>query len=1044
MNVSELWVRRPVTGVMVFLALTLVGVVSFLRLQLDLMPEMQFPIIAVITQYPGASAESIEQLVSRPIEQAVTSVEHVEDVMSTSSQGSSLVMVNFSWGTDMDKAEQDVRKNLEIYAQDVLPDDAKKPLSFAFDISLMPVVFMTVNAPGTPTAVRKLAEDEVSPFLERIPGVASAEVLGGTKREIQVRLRPEWLQTYRVSPQQVVGALRGANVLLAGGTLDQGAQELALNTDAEVHDLDQVRRIVVGQRGAAVIHLEDVADVVDTFEEQSYVVRTNGVPSVMIAVRKQSDANTVQVAHRVLKESKELEQRLPEGATLTTLFDQSEPITRSLSNLASTALLALLFTALVLLAFLRSIRTSVIVLVSIPLSMLATFVGMDATRVTLNTVSMAGLALAVGMLVDNSIVVLENIFRHLDMGAPPSVAAVRGTKEVSMPITASTLTTVAVFAPVLFVPGIAGQLFRDMSLTICLSLATSLVVTLTLVPLMASQLLGRGGKHRFELFLARLTRWIDPLSDRYGNFLLGALSRHRGKIMGGAAAFFVVTMALGGLLGVDFMPKNDQGRVVMQVETAPGNSVETTNQVFRRIEDIVEKGVPEAVAVVSQFGSSAEGFSALSGQSSYKGTLQVRLKPLDERSRSQFDVEAQLRAELNKLPGVEAKVQPRGMSAMSGGGDLTLKVFGDDLRHLRHYGQRLTDRLKTVPGASDVVFSMEEGRPELKIEFDRTQAEILGLSQADLSATVSTYFLGTKATVFRDEGDEFAVLVRAPRSVREDIVSLQALPIVTPAGGTVPLASVANIGPALGPTSIKRENQRRLATIDISADGVSLGTLMERVQAAIDEQGREPGITTELGGTAEDLKDSFKALALAILAAVFLVYMVMASQFESLLEPFVILLAVPMALTGVVLGLLVTRTTLQVTALIGLVLLAGVVVNNGIVLLDVLKQRRQEGMDPITAAVDAGRNRLRPILMTTLTTVLGMLPLAIGFGEGSEIWAPMARAVIGGMTLSTVLTLVVVPTVYVAIAIRRDRRRERKNARKLTSADEATRRGAVA
>lgn len=1026
MNVTVLSVRRPVTGVMVFLALTILGLFTFSRLKLDMLPELDFPIVAIIAQYPGAGPDSIEQLVTRPIEDAMSSVQNVEDVNSTSNQGSSVILVKFAWGTNMDQAEQDVRRNLEIYANDRLPDDVPQPLTFAFDPSLQPVVFMTVNAPGTPEAVRTLAEDVVEPYLARIPGVAAAEVIGGTKREIQVRLLPEWLEAYKIAPSQVLAALRGANVMIPGGQLRQSKQELSISTDAEFTGIQQIKDVVVGYAGQVPIELQQVAEVVDGFEEQTAVVRANDAPAVMLAVRKQSDANTVQVSRRVIKELSKIEQLLPEGATITPVFDQGEPITRSIANLGDSAFLAVVLTALVLLAFLRSWRTASIVLVSIPLSLLATFAVMDFLGVTLNTISMAGLALAVGMLVDNSIVVLENIFKHHQGGEPIKEAAIKGTLEMAMPITASTLTTVAVFAPVLFVPGLAGQLFRDMSITICVSLVCSLLIAITLVPLMASLLIKSLGMNRFERVLGMLTGWLDPLSERYGRALALVL-RHRKKSIGAALLVFVICMVAGSTVGADFLPKNDQGQVQFEVKAAPGTSLWTTDAIFREVEKVVREKVPEAVVTVSQFGGDSEGFGALFGQNSYTGSVQVRLTPMSERKRSQFDIEDVLREHFKDFPGVEIRPQQHGLPGQEG--DIAVKIFADELNVLREYGARLKNKLETVEGATDVVFSMEQGRPELVVEVDRVQARLLGLSAAEVASTVSTYFLGTVATTYREAGEEYDIRVQAPELVREDITRLRRLPVVTPNGTVVPLETVASIRQALGPTAITRENQRRVATITLAAQRTSLGELIGRINNAITEVGHTPGVTTLVGGTAEDMQESFMALGLSLLVAVLLVYMVMASQFESLLEPFVILFAIPLAMAGVMLALAITQTSLQVTALIGIILLSGVVVNNGIVLIDVLKTRRHEGMELTRAAVEAGRSRLRPILMTTLTTVFGMIPLALEIGDGSETWAPMARAVIGGLSLSTVLTLVVVPVLYVSLAGWVDRRRAGKRER---------------
>ncbi|MBI5549342.1 MAG: efflux RND transporter permease subunit, partial [Deltaproteobacteria bacterium] len=805
MNLTDLSVRRPITGVMAFLALTILGMFNFTRLKLDMLPNIEFPLVAIIAQYPGAGPESVEQLVTRPLEDAMASVQRVEDINSTSHDSVSVSLIKFAWGTDMKQADQDVRKNMELYALERLPDDVKRPMSFAFDPSLQPIVFLTVNAPGTAASVRQLADEEISPYLSRIPGVAAADVLGGVQREIQVRLDPEWLQAYKVSAQQVVLALRGANVIIPGGKIDQGRQELNIATRGEFTSVEQIREVVVGVSGATLVHLKDVAQVVDTFEEQSSVVRAEGKQAVMVAVRKQSDANTVQVARRVLRELKDLEKRLPEGVTVTPVFDQALPITMAISNLSSSALLAILLTAIVLLAFLRSWRTSSIVLVSIPLSLLATFTVMDFMGVTLNIISMAGLALAVGMLVDNSIVVLENIFNRLARGEDPASAAIHGTREMAMPISASTLTTVVVFAPVLFVPGLAGQLFKDMSLTICISLLMSLLVALTLVPLMASLMVRHLRPNPIERAIARLTFWIDPLADRYGR-LLGWAVRRKWRVLGTALAFFAGSLALTPLMGVDFMAKNDQGFSTFTVKAAPGTSLATTDALFKEVEEIVHREVPEAQVVVSRFGS-GELFGALMGQTASSGTVQIRLTKRALRQRSQQEIEAALRERFEKLAGLE--VRPQQQMMLGAGGDVVVKLFGDELEKLREHGQLVKNRLELVPGAADVTFSMEQGQPELRAELDREQIRQLGLSPMEVAATVSTYFLGTTATMYREAGDEFKVMVRAPREVREDVNRLRALPIVTPRGVTVPLETVARIEPALGATAINRENQRR-------------------------------------------------------------------------------------------------------------------------------------------------------------------------------------------------------------------------------------------
>ncbi|HJL15750.1 MAG TPA: efflux RND transporter permease subunit [Sandaracinaceae bacterium LLY-WYZ-13_1] len=1022
-SLGEMSIRRGVTTAMVYLALLGFGFFSLSRLPLNRLPEVDLPVIAVVTTYVGASPQDTETLLTEPIERAVASVENVENVQSTSRQGTSIVLISFTWGTDMDAAEVEVRKNLELFADDFLPDEASRPLTFAFDPSLAPVMFMALDGPMDGYQLRRIATEQVQPYLGRVEGVAAAEVMGGLDREIQVRLQPRWLQANGVSPGNVADALRGANVVVPSGSVDDGTQQLNLQPTSLFSRVDEIRDVIVGQHGGRPVRLREVADVVDTFEEQTHVVTADGEPAVMLAVRKQSDANTVQVAQSVREALPEIEERLPEGVSLVPLFDESRPIMRSISNLAQTGGQAFLLTGLVLLLFLRSWRSSLITVIAIPTSIVVAFVAMDALHVTLNLISMAGLALAIGMLVDNGIVVLEAAFQHLERGVRPARAALNGAREMSMPLVASTLTTVVVFLPILLVEGIAGELFRDMVLTICITLLSSLFVALSLVPLMASRMLGRAGPGRFERALKRLTGFLDRLTPRYERALGWAL-RRRKRILAGAFLAFAASLAVAPLLGQDFLPKADVSEIRVEVTAAPGTALEEMHALVGQVESVIREEVPEAEVVTADYGT-AEGFAAIFGGTANKGTLRARLPPPAERARSQQAIEAALSERFRDIPGLEVKIA--GFSLSGSGSDIEVKLFSEDLDQLRDFGERLRAEMEEVEGVREARFSMLSGAPELALRYDRERMRGLGIAPAAVASTVAAYYQGMPATTFREGGDEFTVQVRAPREMRRDLDTLRYLPIQTAAGGTVPLGSLVTIGDQLGPTDIERENQRRLARVELTrAEGTDLGTLIERVQSRVDDAGVPEGMYVELGGTAEDLRDAFFKLAMALLAALILVYMVMASQFESLVEPFVIMFTVPLAVIGVVAALALTGTSVQVTALVGVILLGGVVVNNGIVLIDVIKRRRAEGMELTEAALEAGRTRMRPILMTALTTILGMVPLSVGVGDGAETWAPMARAVVGGMTVSTFLTLFVIPVLYVMVAGTRDRRRARR------------------
>jgi HAE1 family hydrophobic/amphiphilic exporter-1 len=1016
-------IRRPVTTAMAYLCLTGFGLYALYNLPMNRFPEVEVPVIAVITTYTGASPQDVETLITAPIERAVASVEGIERVGSTSRQGTSIVVISFTWGTDMAEAEVEVRKNIDLFAADLLPDEATRPLTFAFDPSLAPVVFLALEGPMDPHRLRRIAVEQLQPAFGRLPGVAAAEVIGGLDREIQVRLQPTWLQAYGISPSQVVDALRAANLVVPAGAVDDGATALGIAPTSTFRTVEEIERVVVGARGTRPIVLSDVAEVVDTFEEQTHVVTADGAPAVLLAVRKQSDANTVQVSRAVAAALPDIGRHLPEGVRLVPLFDEADSIRRAIGNLVDTAFLSLALTCLVLLAFLRSWRTMVIIAIAIPLSVLLTFVAMWSLDVTLNLVSFAGLVLAIGMIVDNSIVVLEATFLNIERGMEPAPAAVRAVSEMTMPVVASTLTTAVVFLPILLVEGIAGELFRDMVLTICWSLLCSLAVAITLVPMMASRWLSRDRDEALARMLRRATSFLDRLAPIYERGLRWSLRRPKTllAIVAGAVA---LTLGLAPLLGRDFLPASDVSDIRIEVVATPGISLDEMREQVHAVETAIRETVPEAIVVTADYGQ-AEGFSAIFGGQVNRANLRIRLTPPRQRTRSQQVIEAALSERFAEIPGLDVRIQHLTIGG-GAGGDVEVQIFGEDLDEVRRYGELLRDELAGVPGVRETRLAMSLGHPELQVAFDRERMRVLGISPGQVAGAIAAYYQGVIATTFREAGREYAIRVRAPRRERRDLDALRYLPIPLSGGGAVPLSSVAAIGDRLGPTDIERENQRRYASVMVSGEGRDLGSLTERVEARIAEIGVPEGLALEIAGTAEDLRDAFFKLALALLAALCLVYMVMASEFESLLEPFVIMATVPLAIIGVVIALAVTQTSIQVTALVGVILLGGVVVNNGIVLVDVLKRRRAQGRDLEEATLEAGRTRLRPVLMTAMTTILGMIPPALGSGDGAEIWAPLGRAAVGGMIASTFLTLFVVPTLYVVLARWIDRRRGRR------------------
>ncbi len=1007
-SLAGLSVRRAVTFFMIYLVVAGFGVFSLSRLRLDMFPDVTFPMMGVITLYEGASPQDVEELITRRIEEAVAAVEGVEEVSSTSKYGVSVVNVKFSWGTDLDMRELDVRKSIG-FIEGYLPNDANDPLIFAFDPSMQPILFLGVRGPYDQRELREIVERQIEPLVERVPGVASAVAMGGLKREIRVTVLPERLQAYEIPVLQVVQALRASNLTVPGGAILQGGREFPVETMGHFESVEDVGLVVVGVAGMVPVYLRDVAEIEDTHQEITGILRNDRRPGLMMMVRKQSGANTVQTVRRLRADLPRIIEAVPEGIELSTVFDQAEIVEKSLGNLSNTALQAFVLAGLVLLFFLLNVRTALIVATAIPVSVLASFGIMDQANVTLNIISMAGLALAVGMLVDNSIVVVENIFRHVELGDPPRTAAVVGTGEVAMAITASTLTTVAVFAPILFVPGIAGVMFKDMAITICFSLGASLVVALTLIPLATSRLLERQKKGRRPNLVVRgIKGLLGGLNGAYGATLDWCL-RHRALTLLVAFGMTLGAGALAAQLDVDFMPKNDQALITLQVEGPVGSSIEEMDAYFKQVEDIVEETVPERETLNIDVGGGDE-FVALFTKGKHAGVVRLKLKPLAERTRRQLEVEEALRKRLSRIPGIRVTVlQPRFTMEE---GDIVIEIYGHDLDQARRLGDSLVELARSTPGTADVTFSLEEGTPEFRVLLDRERVAALGLNTATVASTVSTLFKGTIASLYRDAGSEYEIRVRAPRWFRSDVRNLREVMLSTPTGKKVPLSTVARVEPYLGPMAIQRKSQQRVAKVAMNVPGSDLGGVVDALQQRLAKVTPPDGFNLRVAGTAEDLQESFESLGLALLVAIALVYMVMASQFESLIDPFIIIFSIPLAGIGVVLALYLTDTPISVTAAIGVIILAGVVVNNAIVLVDFVNQLRAEGAQITPALQQAGRMRLRPILMTAATTILAMTPMAMELGTGAETWAPLARTVIGGLALATALTTLVVPVVY--------------------------------
>lgn len=997
-------IRHPVPTIVFYLITAVIGVVSLTRLPLDLYPAMEFPLAVVVTRYEGAGPEEVEAHVSRPMEEVVGTVPGVTKVSSSSSEGTSLVIVEFDYGTDMDQAALSIREKVD-QVRGYLPDGTEAPMVFKIDPTALPVLTIALTGSDDLAELKSLAEDRIKPRLERLQGVASVNVSGGLEREIQVIVDPARLQSFGLSMTQVAQLLAYENLNLPGGEVPEGTVNLLVRTIGQYASVDEIRDLRLGP-----VRLGDIAEVRDTFAEAESMVWLNGRPAVSLDIQKQSGGNSVAVANAVKAELKKIEAELPGQVQATVLSDTSRMVVTSLESVATNGLQGAILAILVLLFFLRHLRATFAIAVSIPVAIISTFGPVFFSGITLNIISLGGLALGVGMMVDSSIVVLENIFRHKEMGKDIVQAAEDGTAEVGLAVTASTLTTVVVFLPVVWITGLAQLFFRELALTISFSLMMSLLTSMTLVPMMAPRLLEDRPARRENPRIARLSAWIAGRLERleavYGRLLDWALG-HRWQVVAIGAASLALSLLVLGRMGLDFIPTSDTSEFRVSIQMPPGTQFEQTQAaVERAVEQI--KDLPELRSLYVAVGASGSAYST--GGESHQAFISGALSRPDERRRSLQEVVEDVRNRI-VLPGAKVTVSTAGMIE-TGGNDIEVQIKGPDLEVLRELSQQVLAEVAQVPGARGLDTSISEGLPEIQIRVDRARAASYGLSASQVAAAVQSAVRGQVVTQYRVGGEEVDIRLQATESARNNVDALRQLPIATPLGQTVPLGELAELTRGVGPTTVDREDQMRVVKIIGQIHGRDLGSVTNDIKARLSRLPLPSGYEIGYGGDYELMDEAISGLLQTLVFSVALVYLVMAAQFESFLHPFVILFTIPLALVGAVLALVLTGRSMDMSAMIGLILLAGVVVNNAIVLVDYINQLRRRGLDRDEAVRITGPRRLRPVLMTTLTTVLGLLPLALGLGEGAELEAPLATVVIGGLTLSTLLTLVVIPVVY--------------------------------
>ena len=1016
MNISRFSVRRPVLTVMASLIVIIVGGVSLSRLSIDLMPDITYPTLSITTEYENASPEEVEELITRPVEEAMSAVPGVEEVTSVSAEGRSSVRVTFTWGTDLDAAANDIRDRLDRVIPR-LPEDAERPRLRKFDLASFPILIMGVSSNLDPIQVRILIDNQVKNRIERIPGVASLNIRGGLNREIHVNLNAEKIKALGLPIDQLLSRLKEENINLPAGTIERGLLDITIRTPGVYNSLDELRNTVVAIRERVPIQLKEIATVEDAWEKVTRIVRVNDKPGVRLSVNKQSGKNTVEVATGVLKEIERINREIPQ-IHIIPIINTSDYIQRSITNVGTTILYGGVLALFVLLLFLRNIPNTAIIATTIPISVVATFALMYFSGFTLNLMTLGGLALGIGMLVDNAIVVLENIYRLREGGQEPESAAINGSREVMAAVIASTLTTLVVFVPLIFVRGMSGVMFKQLSYVVSFSLGCSLMVALTLVPMLASRVRGpvdreTGNGATWGHRIYRITdRFFRRIEIEYGKLLHFTLN-HRIMTISGTMLLLIGSLFLIPLVGVELMPKTDESEVRVYAEMAMGTRLDLVNQAFQKIEAIVKQEVPEIENTVSFIGG-----SSWRARGSNAGEMRIALKPVKERTRSSEEIAVALRKKLVFIPGVKIRTragQGLFLLRIGTGGDenVQVEVRGHNLETSDALARRVEEIIGNVAGITDTRMSRETGTPEKLIIVDRQKAADMKLTVSRIANMLQTVLSGSSAGNYREGGNEYRILVKIEGAEKKDLRDILDLPITNAEGEQVVLRNVVEVRPRRGPVLIERKDQERVVYVTANISGRDMGSILADIREGLQSVPVPRNFNILFGGDYEEQQKSFRELSISFVLALILVYMVMASLYESLRYPFVVMFSVPLAAIGVILMLFLTNTTFNIQSYIGCIMLGGIAVNNAILLVDHINLlRRRDGLPLREAIEEGGRRRLRPILMTGMTTILAMSPLALGIGEGGEAQAPMARAIIGGLLSSNLITLVVVPVIY--------------------------------
>jgi hydrophobe/amphiphile efflux-1 (HAE1) family protein len=1038
-NLPEFGVKKPVTNLMIFSVIIIIAFYGLSKLGVDMMPEIEPPSITVVSAYPGASPDDVEIKVTEPLENQLATTPGLEKITSRSSDGSSIVSLKFKWGTNLDEASNDIRDRIELtkrYLPDI-PDEMDNPFIFKFNTANIPIMYMGITADQSYPELYDIIDKRVGDALRQLTGVGTVQLIGGMERQINVWIDRERLEGYGFSIMDIDNTLKQENITQPLGSIKSGLTDYMLRLPGEFAEPEEMNLVILGKRDNKFVYLKDVARVEDSYREITTLMRMNRRPSMMMMIQKQAGTNTVEVAKAVKNRLKDIQKTLPSDIKIYTIFDTSIDILNALNSLKNSLVIGIILVILVVWFFLRQFYGSLIIALTIPFSLLIAFIYLYMAGKTINIMGLSSLAIACGMVVDNAIVVVDNIYRHMERGRRPKEAAIFGTQEMFLSIGASTLTTVVVFLPLLLVSGVVGIMFGELAMIVTVTLLASLFTAATFTPMLCARWLrvrdasARSSTGRIGILLNKFydisEGWFKSWEDWYAKALAWSLG-HKRTIIFGFIIVFVLSLFSIRFIGNEFMPEEDSGDVRITIELSVGTRVEETDKVAKKVEDIFERVAPETKIMYVRSGESTRGLGRIFGGASGTHVVSAgaKLIPKNERKRSVSEVGQALRKEIRKIPGVlKADVStgnPIGRMITGGGGKaIQVEIIGHSFEDTNAFAEKLKTMMETIPGVVDASVSRDISLPELKIEVDREKATSLGLTMSTIASSVKTFIEGSAATKYREKGKTYDIYVRLQESSRTKIEDIESLSIVSPlTGKQIKLINVAKVYEIKGPIRIERMNRERVVRVECNVYKRSPGKVIEDIKMGLKKLTLPSDVMVNFGGEAEEQGKAFMDLTLLLVLGIILVYMVMAAQFESLLDPLIVMFSVPFTFTGVLLGFLITRTTLSVITFLGLVMLMGIVVNNAIVLISYIAILRQRGHSMLEAVTMGGKDRLRPVLMTTITTLAGLLPMALSRGEGSETWQPLGITMISGLTLSTLITMIYVPTLYAVVEGRKN------------------------